>query len=85
MNMFAISSSTDLRVYFNTNEKKCKANQKNFFKDLSKEIDPSNLKNELEAKSQGLWEKIKTFFANIWAAISGVFQGGNEEPTQTTN
>ena len=60
-------------------------NQKNIFKDLSKEIDLSNLKNELEAKSQGLWEKIKSFFANIWAAISGLFQGGNEEPTQTTN
>lgn len=60
-------------------------NQKNIFKDMSKEIDLSNLKNELEAKSQGLWEKIKSFFANIWAAISGLFQGGNEEPTQTTN
>lgn len=57
-------------------------NNKNIFDQLSKEINLDDIKNQLEAKSQGLWGKIQQFFSNIWQSIQSLF---GKDSTQATN
>lgn len=57
-------------------------NNKNIFDQLSKEINLDDIKNQLEAKSQGLWGKIQQFFSNIWQSIQSLF---GKDSTQAIN
>lgn len=53
--------------------------EKNIFEDFSREMDLSEARKQIEETSKGLWEKIKTFFGNIWSSITGVFSGSDNE------
>lgn len=59
-------------------------NNKNIFAKLSQEMNLSDIKNQLEAKSQGLWAKIQQFFSNIWQSIQSLF-GSSTETSESTS
>lgn len=47
---------------------------KNIFEDFVGELDLTKAKEQIQAKSKGLWGGIKNFFSNIWSSITGVFE-----------
>lgn len=47
---------------------------KNIFEDFVNELDLTKAKEQLQAKSKGLWNGIKNFFSGIWSSITGVFK-----------
>ncbi|MGC6769195.1 DUF1002 domain-containing protein [Enterococcus sp. LJL128] len=44
---------------------------KNIFEDFVGELDLTKAKEQLQEKSKGVWEHIKSFFTGIWNAITG--------------
>lgn len=47
---------------------------KNIFEDFVNELDLTKAKEQIQAKSKGLWNGVKNFFSGIWSSITGVFE-----------
>nr|OUZ34776.1 hypothetical protein A5889_000251 [Enterococcus sp. 9D6_DIV0238] len=44
---------------------------KNIFDDFVNQLDLTKTKEQLQEKSKGLWENIKSFFSGLWDSITG--------------
>ncbi|MTD41464.1 DUF1002 domain-containing protein [Erwinia sp. CPCC 100877] len=44
---------------------------KNIFEDFVGQLDLSETKKQIEEKSKGLWENIKSFFSGLWDSVTG--------------
>jgi uncharacterized protein YpuA (DUF1002 family) len=44
---------------------------KNIFEDFVGQLDLSKTKKQIEEKSKGLWENIKSFFSGLWDSVTG--------------